>query len=168
MLLEGKQGLILGVANRRSIAWAIAQAMAQEGAKLAFTYQGERVRDTVRELANSLHTLELLIEEKRTATTKSIDAISREVALPVDEILQTATTIMNRWIGHEPEMAEKIVPATTAMTARRPGTRRIRRAIASMAFIATPVWNSTSPISTKNGMGVSEKFVMEATPLRTS
>ena len=37
-----------------------------------------------------------------------------------------------------------------------------------MAFIATPVWNSTSPISTKNGIGVSEKLVTEATPLRTT
>ena len=54
MLLEGKQALVLGVANRRSIAWAIAQALAQEGAQLAFTYQGERVRDTVGELAASL------------------------------------------------------------------------------------------------------------------
>jgi enoyl-[acyl-carrier protein] reductase I len=54
VLLEGQKGLILGVANRRSIAWAIAQALAREGAELAFTYQGERVRDTVGELAGSL------------------------------------------------------------------------------------------------------------------
>jgi hypothetical protein len=36
-----------------------------------------------------------------------------------------------------------------------------------MAFIATPVWKRTSPISTKNGMGVSEKLAMDATPFRT-
>jgi enoyl-[acyl-carrier protein] reductase I len=54
VLLEGKKGLILGVANRRSIAWAIAQALAREGAELAFTYQGDRIRDTVAELAGSL------------------------------------------------------------------------------------------------------------------
>ena len=54
MLLEGKQGLVFGVANRRSIAWAIAQALAREGAQLAFTYQGERVKETVGELAGSL------------------------------------------------------------------------------------------------------------------
>ena len=54
MLLEGKQALVLGVANRRSIAWAIAQALAREGAQLAFTYQGERVRETVADLAGSL------------------------------------------------------------------------------------------------------------------
>ncbi|MGR3584152.1 MAG: SDR family oxidoreductase, partial [Pseudooceanicola nanhaiensis] len=39
--LKGKRGLIMGVANDRSIAWGIAKAMAAEGAELAFTYQGE-------------------------------------------------------------------------------------------------------------------------------
>ena len=53
MLLEGKRALIFGVANKRSIAWAIAQALRREGAELAFTYQGERVESTVRELASS-------------------------------------------------------------------------------------------------------------------
>jgi enoyl-[acyl-carrier protein] reductase I len=48
---EGKQGLVLGVANRRSIAWAIARRLAEEGAELAFTYQGERIESAVRELA---------------------------------------------------------------------------------------------------------------------
>jgi len=43
-LLDGKNGVVFGVANKRSIAWAIAQAWAREGAKLAFTYQGERVK----------------------------------------------------------------------------------------------------------------------------
>lgn len=54
MLLEGKKGLIVGVANKRSIAWAIAQAAHREGARLAFTYQGERLKESVEELANSL------------------------------------------------------------------------------------------------------------------
>ncbi|MGA2787789.1 MAG: enoyl-ACP reductase [Verrucomicrobiota bacterium] len=50
-LLDGKLGIVFGVANQRSIAWAIAQAWAREGAKLAFTYQGERVKESVAELA---------------------------------------------------------------------------------------------------------------------
>ena len=49
-LLDGKTGIVFGVANKRSIAWAIAQAWAREGAKLAFTYQGERLKDNVEEL----------------------------------------------------------------------------------------------------------------------
>jgi enoyl-[acyl-carrier protein] reductase I len=52
-LLDGKIGLVFGVANKRSIAWAIAQAWAREGAKLAFTYQGERVKENVEELAGT-------------------------------------------------------------------------------------------------------------------
>ena len=43
MLLEGKKGLIVGIANRRSLAWGIAQSVAREGARLAVTYQGERL-----------------------------------------------------------------------------------------------------------------------------
>ena len=52
----GKRALVLGVANKRSIAWAIAQALAAGGARLAFTYQGERIEQTVRELAAGVDT----------------------------------------------------------------------------------------------------------------
>ncbi|MGH3131512.1 MAG: enoyl-ACP reductase FabI [Gaiellaceae bacterium] len=51
---EGKRGLVLGVANKRSIAWAIARRLADEGAQLAFTFQGERIESAVRELAESV------------------------------------------------------------------------------------------------------------------
>lgn len=61
-----------------------------------------------REVAAALHTLDLLLVEKRTTATQSIEAISREVALPVDEILNAATTVLDKWIGHEPEMEEKL------------------------------------------------------------
>jgi enoyl-[acyl-carrier protein] reductase I len=50
-LLTGKLGIVFGVANKRSIAWAIAQAWHSAGAKLAFTYQGERLKENVEELA---------------------------------------------------------------------------------------------------------------------
>jgi enoyl-[acyl-carrier protein] reductase I len=50
-ILEGKVGIVFGVANKRSIAWAIAQAWHKAGAKLAFTYQGERLKENVEELA---------------------------------------------------------------------------------------------------------------------
>ena len=52
--LAGKTGLIVGVANKRSIAWAIAQAASAAGARLAVTYQGERLGENVRELAEGL------------------------------------------------------------------------------------------------------------------
>ena len=52
--LSGKFGLIVGVANKRSISWAIAQAAAAAGARLALTYQSERLEENVRELAAKL------------------------------------------------------------------------------------------------------------------
>jgi enoyl-[acyl-carrier protein] reductase I len=53
-LMAGKQGLIMGVANERSIAWGIAKALRDHGAELAFTYQGEALRKRVQPLALSL------------------------------------------------------------------------------------------------------------------
>src|SRR6187402_3223805 len=53
-MLENKIGMIFGVANRRSIAWACAQAAAAHGAKMAFTYQGERLKENVEDLAGTL------------------------------------------------------------------------------------------------------------------
>lgn len=54
MLLAGKKGVVLGVANKRSIAWGIARAAAREGAQVAITYQGERLRESAEKLAESL------------------------------------------------------------------------------------------------------------------
>ncbi|MBO33947.1 MAG: enoyl-[acyl-carrier-protein] reductase FabI, partial [Rhodospirillaceae bacterium] len=53
-IMEGKRGLILGVANERSIAWGIAKALADQGAELAFTFQGEAFEKRVRPLAESV------------------------------------------------------------------------------------------------------------------
>jgi enoyl-[acyl-carrier protein] reductase I len=61
-LLSGKLGIVFGVANKRSIAWAIAQAWHTSGAKLAFTYQGERLKDNVEELAGTFGADTLLME----------------------------------------------------------------------------------------------------------
>jgi enoyl-[acyl-carrier protein] reductase I len=52
-LLDNKLGIVFGVANKRSIAWAIAQAWAREGARLAFTYQGARLKENVEELVGT-------------------------------------------------------------------------------------------------------------------
>ncbi|MBX3300101.1 MAG: enoyl-ACP reductase [Acidobacteria bacterium] len=54
-MLDNKIGLVLGVANKRSIAWACAKACAAEGARMAFTYQAERLKETVDELAGTLN-----------------------------------------------------------------------------------------------------------------
>ena len=62
MLLADKLGIVFGVANKRSIAWAIAQAWHKAGAKLAFTYQGERLKENVEELAGAFGPDTLLME----------------------------------------------------------------------------------------------------------
>src|SRR5262252_9473317 len=60
MLLEGKTGLVMGVANKRSIAWGIANAANKAGARLILTYQNERLGENVRELAPQLNNPVLL------------------------------------------------------------------------------------------------------------
>ncbi|MSO72044.1 MAG: enoyl-[acyl-carrier-protein] reductase FabI [Rhodospirillaceae bacterium] len=55
LLMHGKKGLVMGVANDRSIAWGIAQALSAHGATLAFTYQGEALEKRVRPLAQSVN-----------------------------------------------------------------------------------------------------------------
>src|SRR5213082_3265988 len=59
--LSGKSGIIFGVANKRSIAWAIAQAWHKAGARLAFTYQGERLKENVEELAGTFGSETLIL-----------------------------------------------------------------------------------------------------------
>ncbi|HEY7910962.1 MAG TPA: enoyl-ACP reductase [Blastocatellia bacterium] len=54
MLLDGKKGVVFGIANKRSLAWAIAKRAHEQGARLALTYQGERLEENVRELAQGL------------------------------------------------------------------------------------------------------------------
>jgi enoyl-[acyl-carrier protein] reductase I len=53
-MLDGKSGIVFGVANKRSIAWAIAQALSREGMRLAFTYQGERLKENVEDLTSAI------------------------------------------------------------------------------------------------------------------
>ena len=53
-LMKGKRGLVMGVANDKSIAWGIAETLNRHGAELAFTYQGEAFEKRVRPLANSI------------------------------------------------------------------------------------------------------------------
>ena len=74
---EGKRGLVLGVANRRSIAWAIASRLAQGGAELAFTYQGERIEKNVRELAESVGSP--LVTECDVRSDEDLERVFREV-----------------------------------------------------------------------------------------
>jgi len=74
---EGKRGLVLGVANRRSIAWAIAKRLAEGGAELAFTFQGERIEKSVRDLAESVSSP--LVTECDVRSDEDLERVFREV-----------------------------------------------------------------------------------------
>ncbi len=72
-LMTGKRGLIMGVANDRSIAWGITKALAEQGAELAFTYQGDSLKKRVQPLAQSVGAD--LVMECDVSSDASMDAV---------------------------------------------------------------------------------------------
>jgi enoyl-[acyl-carrier protein] reductase I len=78
MTLTGKKGLVLGVANKRSLAWAIAKRASEAGAELALTFQGERLAENVRELAATLGR-ESLILPCDVAADEQVDALFAQI-----------------------------------------------------------------------------------------
>ena len=89
-LLEGKLALVLGIANRWSLAYAIAQAFSREGATLALTYLGERQKQSILELADDLNVAATLPcdvtkEEEFSGLTESLDALGR----PLDAVVHS-------------------------------------------------------------------------------
>src|SRR5205085_4892345 len=74
---SGKRGLVLGVANKRSIAWSIARRLADEGAELAFTFQGERIEGAVRELAETVSSP--LVTSCDVRSDEDVERVFREV-----------------------------------------------------------------------------------------
>jgi enoyl-[acyl-carrier protein] reductase I len=76
-LMGGKRGLVMGVANDRSIAWGIAKSLHEHGAELAFTYQGEALGKRVRPLAGSLGS-DLVVEADVTSE-ESLDRVFAEI-----------------------------------------------------------------------------------------
>ena len=81
-LLQGKTALILGIANRWSLAYSIAQAFSREGATLVLTYLGDRQKASIEELANGLNVAAVLPcdvtkDEELAALTESLRGLSR-------------------------------------------------------------------------------------------
>ena len=95
--LSGKHGLIVGVANKRSISWAIAQAAAAAGARLALTYPSERLEENVRELAATL---------------------DNPLILPCD--VASDQQIADSWRDARSGVRRPRLPACTAPRSRRP------------------------------------------------
>ena len=89
-LLEGKLALVLGIANRWSLAYAIAQAFSREGATLALTFLGERQKQSIQELSDDLRVAATLPcdvtkEEELSGLTESLDALGR----PLDAVVHS-------------------------------------------------------------------------------
>src|SRR5688572_7955633 len=89
-LLEGQTALVMGIANRWSLAYAIAQAFSREGASLALTYLGEKQKDSISELAAGLNVCAILPcdvtrEEELAALTESLRASGR----PLDAVVHS-------------------------------------------------------------------------------
>src|SRR3974377_1117855 len=89
-LLEGKLALILGIANRWSLAYAIAQAFSREGATLALTYLGEKQNETIQELsaewkAGELAPCDVTKEEELAGLSERWSALGR----PVDAVVHS-------------------------------------------------------------------------------
>ncbi len=84
MLLAGKTGLVLGVANKHSIAWAIAESAAREGAKLFFNYQNERLKDNVEKLAAELPGAKCFACD--VSHDAEIDALMQSLATETDKL----------------------------------------------------------------------------------
>jgi enoyl-[acyl-carrier protein] reductase I len=93
-LLSGKTALVTGVANRWSIAYAIAQAFRREGAEVILTYQGERQQKTVEELGNELGVAATIACD--VSNDESIAALAAQIAQPKIDILVHSIAFANR------------------------------------------------------------------------
>ncbi len=104
----------------------------------AFTAQDLQFAELFsREIAQALHTLELLSAERRLTAGSSIEAISREVALPVDDILAAATALLSRAEGHEPESADKLRQILAGARSIKQSIQRVGEALAPGYAVAS-------------------------------
>jgi enoyl-[acyl-carrier protein] reductase I len=100
-LLEGKQALILGIANRWSLAYAIAQAFCRHGARLVLTYLGEKQKQTIEDLSKDLQVDAILPcdvtkDEELTALTESLRALNRPLHAVVHSLAFANTEDLRR------------------------------------------------------------------------
>jgi enoyl-[acyl-carrier protein] reductase I len=138
--LSGKHALVMGVANHRSLSWAIAQVLHQAGASIALTYQGERLKSTVEELAEKLPgTLTIECDVTQDAT---IDALAK--------------TLTDRWgsiemLVHGIAFARKEDLEGTFVGTSREG---FQGALEVSAYSLLNVTNRLLPLLEKNGAGI--------------
>ena len=100
-LLEGKLALVLGIANKWSLAYAIAQAFSREGATLVLTYLGDRQKDSITELSQGMHVAAILPcdvtkDEDLAALTESLGALKRPLHAVVHSLAFANREDLNR------------------------------------------------------------------------
>jgi enoyl-[acyl-carrier protein] reductase I len=137
--LSGTHGLIIGVANKRSIAWAIAKAVSEAGARLAVTFQGERLEENVRELAADLADPLIL------PLDVSSDAEIQEVAKRCDETFGSLDFVV-----HGAAFAPRDELTRPFVETSREG---FRTALDISAYSLIAVARATAPLLEKRGGG---------------
>ncbi|MBX3293979.1 MAG: enoyl-ACP reductase [Acidobacteria bacterium] len=143
-MLENKVGMIFGVANKRSIAWACAAACAEQGAKQAFTYQSDRLRENVEELAATLpDSLVVPCDVMDQVTVdRAFDAVARKYG-KLDFLIHS--------IAFAPKEALEGEFVTTTREA-------FRTALEVSAFSLTQVALAASPLMTDGGSIVTMSY----------
>ena len=143
-MLKDKVGMIFGVANKRSIAWACAQACAAQGARMAFTYQGERLKENVEELAGTLDD-SLVVQcdvSDQTAVDAAFDAVGAKYGR-LDFLIHS--------IAFAPKEALEGEFVTTSREA-------FRAALEISAFSLTQVAMAALPLMTTGGSIVTMSY----------
>ncbi|HTH52090.1 MAG TPA: SDR family oxidoreductase, partial [Pyrinomonadaceae bacterium] len=144
MMLENKVGLILGVANKRSIAWACAAACAAQGAKMAFSYQGERLKENVEELAATLD--DSLVLPCDVTDQASVDTAFESIKAKYGRL---------DFIVHSIAFAPKEALEGEFVTTTRDA---FRMALEISAFSLTQIALAASPLMTKGGSIVTMSY----------
>jgi enoyl-[acyl-carrier protein] reductase I len=143
-MLKNKVGMIFGVANKRSIAWACAAACAQQGAKQAFTYQSDRLRENVEELAGTL-------EDSLVVPCDVMDQVT------VDRAFEAVARKYGRldFLIHSIAFAPKEALEGEFVTTTR---EAFRTALEVSAFSLTQVALAASPLMTDGGSIVTMSY----------
>ncbi len=143
-MLTNKIGMIFGVANKRSIAWACAASCAEHGAKMAFTYQGERLKENVEELAGTLN--DSLVLPCDVSDQAAVDAAFEAVGRKYNRL---------DFVIHSIAFAPKEALEGEFVTTTR---EAFRTALEISAFSLTQIALAASPLMTDGGSIVTMSY----------
>jgi len=144
-MLENKQGIIFGVANKRSIAWATAQALHRAGARMAFAYQGERLKENVERLT---------AEEMPNSLLLPCDVTNQQ---DVDEVFKRLASDFGRldFLIHSIAFAPREALEGEYMKVERDG---FLSALEVSAYSLTQLARAAAPLMTEGGSIVTMTF----------